>query len=1216
MRLSFIILLGMLFSISSIAQSTAGYWNEIDVNQLPENEEISISPEHFAAYQLNYANLKNVLQTAPQEGTLAAKNNPLIISIPLPNGTIEEFQIWESSVMHPNLAAKFPNIKSYKGNGIQDTRKVIRFSTSPKGFHGAMQTLEGDIYIDPYLKHQTQYYASYYTRHDHVGHDHQCGVGSDIPSFSPEDLGWDDLPPVADVRDQGGPVDLYEYRIAIACTGEFSLVHGDLNGPSVELSMAAINTGLERFNLIYEQELAMRMTLVENNDELLYIDPLTDPFIDGTSCAGLLGQNSIFLDLNVGAENFDVGHIFTGGCEVGGIASGPACGTGKARGVTGNSSANIVSAVVNIMTHEVGHQFSAGHTWNACSVGTMDQYASGTSYEPGSGSTIMSYSGACSGNNIMGFNLFHVGSLDQMYRFSREGPADCAIMTTTDNNLPDVSIPLEEGFHIPISTPFELTAEATDPDEDPMTYSWEQYDLGPSVPLGSASGNSPLFRSLPPLESPTRVFPRLNQIINNNLNNPEEILPTYTRDLTFRVTVRDNNPLVGGVIWEEIAFHASEEAGPFLVNYPNGGESVEVGSGQEVTWDVANTTASPVNCQGVNIRLSLDGGFTYPITLASNVVNDGSHIVIIPDEVTSDARIRIDAADNIFFDISNNNFTIVPASQAGYSLDVTPTNLLACPPDVLEIEMNTASILNFNESIAYTLSNVPAGVEASISPNPVMPGENSILSLDITNASIFDVQTIQIEANAPGTDAQTRDIQLNLIDTDFSAFELIGPLNGTTGLSGLPLFSWTDMPNADSYEIEIAANPDFAASNILETAIIENGNTYDATTLIENGTPYYWRVRPINICGPAPYSESYALFTQVFSCAEFESNDVPINLPVSNGSVVFSSLNVPVGGQISDVNVTNIKGEYDIVKFIDVKLVSPEETEVVLFSDLACNAFEFDLGFDDQGNPVPCPPSDGLAAAPMDDMGGLSQFNGEDSEGEWKVRVEIINNLASGGQLTNWGLEICANVVLNGPELVNNNKLFVPYNSTKTLENDQLLSEDPDNTASELLYTLVNSPIYGNLYLNGTIITAGDTFTQQDIDDDNITYEHMGPFNGDDRFTFTVTDGEGGWFGTPSFRLEIGMPVSTSELKADQSISLFPNPTRDLFNVIFKKAVAGNVAVNLYNVHGQLLLNQELRNISEGQQIEMNTDQLSSGVYLFQVASEEGTFTKKVTVQK
>ena len=137
MRLSFFIFLSLLFSISLSAQNTAGYWNKIDINQLPENGEVNLSPEHFTAYQLNYASLKAELQSAPQEGTYAAKNNPLIVSVPLPDGTIEEFRIWESSVMHPNLAAKYPNIKSYKGNGVQDARKIIRLSTSPKGFHGA-----------------------------------------------------------------------------------------------------------------------------------------------------------------------------------------------------------------------------------------------------------------------------------------------------------------------------------------------------------------------------------------------------------------------------------------------------------------------------------------------------------------------------------------------------------------------------------------------------------------------------------------------------------------------------------------------------------------------------------------------------------------------------------------------------------------------------------------------------------------------------------------------------------------------------------------------------------------------------------------------------------------------------------------------------------------------------------------------------------------------
>ncbi|HQF43020.1 MAG TPA: T9SS type A sorting domain-containing protein, partial [Ignavibacteriaceae bacterium] len=207
------------------------------------------------------------------------------------------------------------------------------------------------------------------------------------------------------------------------------------------------------------------------------------------------------------------------------------------------------------------------------------------------------------------------------------------------------------------STPFAITGSAVDPNGDALTYCWEEFDLGPAGAPGSPVGNAPIFRSWNPTNSPTRIFPRLQNLLNNTTV-IGELLPTYARAMTFRLTVRDSKMGGGGVDRAQFQFSVDGNSGPFVVTVPNTNVNWSALSTQTVTWNVANTNVAPVNCANVNILLSTDGGNTWPIVLAANTPNDGSEDVVIPDNQVTTARIKVEAAGNIFFDISNVNFTI------------------------------------------------------------------------------------------------------------------------------------------------------------------------------------------------------------------------------------------------------------------------------------------------------------------------------------------------------------------------------------------------------------------------------------------------------------------------------------------------------------------------------------------------------------------------------
>jgi hypothetical protein len=232
----------------------------------------------------------------------------------------------------------------------------------------------------------------------------------------------------------------------------------------------------------------------------------------------------------------------------------------------------------------------------------------------------------------------------------------CAVVTATGNNPPTVDAGAD--YKIPARTPFALTANGTDPDGNPITYCWEEADLGPNPKDANLpdDGTNPIIRSFPPTANPTRIIPQLPDLLANQNQKRDEKLPTTSRVLNFRVTARDH--IFGGHGFDSMKIDVIDSGAGFEVTSPNTAVSFPGGSTQTVTWNIANSTIPEINTTHVNIGLSTDGGHTY-VTLATNVPNDGSQDVTIPNVNATTARIKVEAVGNIFFDISNENFTIV-----------------------------------------------------------------------------------------------------------------------------------------------------------------------------------------------------------------------------------------------------------------------------------------------------------------------------------------------------------------------------------------------------------------------------------------------------------------------------------------------------------------------------------------------------------------------------
>ena len=643
-----------IFSVSSaVAQNN--FWKDVLESKISAAaRQRKIIPQHYRTVTLNTGKLTSFFKTIPAEFTEAAKKNKAIITLPMPDGSFTRFRLVQTSMMEPGLASQFPGIKTYGGQGIDDPYATIKIDWSERGFHAMiLSPAGGSVYIDPFAQNTVINYISYYKK---------------------------DLQPKKPFIENGQPVNenvlkktltaarpegaqciggtLRTYRLAVACTGEYAVAVGGAS-VTVAQALAAIVTTINRVNGIYENELDIRLILVNNNNKIIFTDSTKDPFTGNNNANILINESQTVIDKGIGQNNYDVGHTVS--TESGGLAEvGVVCRNGsKASGITGTNPPSGDPFDVDYVSHEIGHEFGAVHTFNAATGSCNGNEDVTANAEPGSGSTIMAYAGICDPSNDLQPNSdpqFHALSFDRITDYINSGAgSSCAVKIATGNTPPVVNAGGD--YTIPKSTPFVLTGSATDIDKDSLTYSWEEINTGgPFGEWNAPQGDAPLFRSFPPVKSPVRYFPKISDILNNTTT-IGELLPTYPRTLQFRLTARDNHAGSGGICYGEMSVVVNGKAGPFKVIKPDTA-AWDAGTFKIVTWDVANTNTAPVNCANVSVELSVDGGLTFPVTLLASTPNDGFEEIAVPENITALARIRVKAVNNIFFDISDKNFKI------------------------------------------------------------------------------------------------------------------------------------------------------------------------------------------------------------------------------------------------------------------------------------------------------------------------------------------------------------------------------------------------------------------------------------------------------------------------------------------------------------------------------------------------------------------------------
>lgn len=705
------------FTLTGFSQNRERLWTKTTKERLTNFKlaERKAVPNEAQYFQLNLELLKQELSNAPDRNLTIGDSN-LIINFPDAEGNLEPFSIKEASILAPELQRQVPQIRSYIGISLDNPSTVIRFSVTPQGLHTITLSNDKDTqYIDPYTTNSNAYLV--YARKD-------LPVESRNLVCEFEDDGLQaDFPEDETTFRNANDGKLRNFRLALACTIEYAEFHwtaaGLTNADSVNdrkiAVLDAMVVTMTRVNALYERELSLNMTIIPNNLDLVNI--ISDTYTNDNGAA-MLTQNQTAIDATIGNANYDIGHVFsTGG---GGIANlNSPCRSGfKARGVTGLP--NPVGDIFDYeyVAHEMGHQYGSPHTFNTDQANCGPQRSAADAYEPGSGSTIMGYAGLCGDENVQTFTdiYFHQRSLSRMWTNITNGNSQCGDETDSGNTAPSM-VEAGPNYSIPRLTPYKLTGSATDADgEETLTYTWEQYDLGPAGSPAESNPTGPLVRSFEGTTNPVRYIPNLPDLLVTNGSTTWEKLASIDREINFNLTVRDNDPRGGQTESDNMTISVIRATGPFEVTSQTDANSIvwTPGETETITWNVAGTTGNGINTANVNILLSTDEGQTFDTVLASNVPNDGSHDIVVPNVTAPYCRVMVEGAGNIFFSVNTEFFAIGNYTYGPIDLC---TDYFFNANILLDENDSTFSGFNLGVNDSFTISDLNVSLDVTTSNN-------------------------------------------------------------------------------------------------------------------------------------------------------------------------------------------------------------------------------------------------------------------------------------------------------------------------------------------------------------------------------------------------------------------------------------------------------------------------------------------------------------------
>ena len=749
-------------------------WRKVGQESVSQLQRIKNEPysERQQLLQVNVDAVKQLLANATDK--LSGKAG-VIVEFPNIDGGLEKFQVWENSNFVPELQAQFPDIRSYVGKNAVDG-STIHFSVSPAGIQTMiLRPDRSSEFIESYTKDNSTY----------VLFDSKTRNNGKLPfNCSTADVALNDE--VLGITNPTGRSNNQSYktmRLALSCTGEYATFFGG----TVAGALAGMNATMTRVNGVMEIDLAIHLNIIANNNLVIYTNANTDPYsvasvgTDQANTNNLNGwnlqlQNALTSVLGNGA--YDIGHLF-GASGGGGNAGCIGCvctddstnndlDKNKGSGYTSPSNGIPQGDTFDIdyVIHEMGHQMGANHTFSHATEG------SGVNVEPGSGSTIMGYAG------ITNYDVQSNSDAYFTYRSilqiqNNMANKTCPVSVAVTNTPPTVSAGAD--FTVPAGTAYILKGVVSDAEGDVLNYCWEQNN---SANSGSSGANSvcsgtkvtgPNYRSFSPKTVPDRYMPEYSKVLAGTLTTMwESVNTTVGRSLKFTLTVRDNHIGEWQTNTDEVTvtssppFSGTTGVGPFAITSQNTANILwgAAGTTQTVTWSVNNTTSLPGSAN-VNIKMSLDGGVTWPITLASNTPNDGTEDISVPAATSTNCRLWIEPTDHVYYAVNS-----VPFSVGYQAVNACTTYTYSGAAFALTDGSGSYNVKQINVPTAGTISDVNIHVNAT-HPNL----QNLTMAVIRPGSSTVNTYFVQQCAGSANMDVT--------FDEQAGAFTCGSPLTGT-----------------------------------------------------------------------------------------------------------------------------------------------------------------------------------------------------------------------------------------------------------------------------------------------------------------------------------------------------------------------------------------------------------------------------------------------------
>lgn len=1234
------------------------YW--LKTNQSTSSAKLGTTNQVFG---LQLAALKADLAKAPDREKSAGITN-LVVVFPNPDGVFERYKVMEASVLHPDLAAKYPGIKSYAGQGIDDPTATVRFSVSNQtGFHGMVSSAKQRMFfIDPAAKDQSNYVV--YSR-EGLERDSEFTCMTQASKLANGRIAANGT---VDAIQATNDKKLRKYRLALSCTAEYGNIFAGTTGTDAQKKaniLAQMNVTMTRVNGVYERDLSVTMQIIANNDLIIYYGSTTaDPWSNEWNT-----KTQQVIDAAIGNANYDIGHNFntTGGGNAGCISC--VCTTGsKGSGYTGRADPTGDAFDIDYVAHEMGHQFGGYHTQSSsgCRSGSGT-----TEVEPGSGSSLMSYAGICATNVQSNSDAYFAYVNIRDISAFVQSTSGCGQIIALTNNPPTANAGAD--YTIPKSTAFVLRGQGSDPDGDAITYTWEEND--PENPNTTAAPTStraagPMFRSKEGTSSPNRYMPQMSDVVANNLTPTWEVIPSIARTLNFSLVVRDNKAGGGQTADDLMKVTVNGTAGPFVVSAPNTAVNWAAGSLQTVTWSVASTNLSPVNCQNVNILLSTDGGYTYPVTVLANTPNDGSQSVTIPNNPGSTCRIKVEAADNIFYDISNVNFTITPPAtctatvpaglaasaitSGGATLSWTAVSgVVSYDVQYRVVGTTTWSSVN-TASTSTTLSGLTSATqyEAQVRSNCTSTSSAYSASATFTTAAGC-VATVPTGLAASGITANGATLNWTAVSgTTYNVqYRVVGTSTWTTISASTNSTSLTGLTAATQYEAQVRSNCTGGSSSAYSASATFTTSTIQITYCASKGTTvtdeYIGRVQLGTINNATGANAGYGNFTNLSTGLTAGSGYTITVTPTWTGSTYSEGYAVWIdynqNGVFTDAGelvwskaastTTPVSGTFTVPSTTTAGATRMRVSMKYNGIPTSCETFSYgevedytvNIGASGPDTQAPSTPT-GLAASNITQTSATVSWTAStDNVGVtgYEVRVNgTLNGTATSTSYSLTGLTASTTYSVSvtakdaagnasTPASINVTTTGACTNVTLTLKFDNYPTETSWNIKNTAGTTVASGGSYTSSQA-GTTITSTNclaaacyTFTILDSYGDGICCAYGSG-------SYTLKDasgtvlGSGGSFTTSAahyFCLGGATSRPQGEVQPDETIVVHPNPVKDILYV----NVPESVVVQSLHIVSSSGMTIPVKSFENG----INVSGFSSGLYVLSIKTDKGVIARK-----